>query len=124
MRESGAADDKSRKATLVSLFSQCMGNNGWTVPDGKGDGAKKADAAPPPNAAALVAAKADEKTSLTRAAECAFARQSASVSSIAKLRSEACDLECAEALRVSPNAPRPPSCPSDLPAKLSKGSEQ
>ena len=28
-------EEKERKAKLVSLFSECMGKNGWTVPDGK-----------------------------------------------------------------------------------------
>jgi len=113
-------DDKSRKATLVSLFSTCMGKNGWTVPDGKGEGAaKKVDAAAP-----VTVAKPDDKPALTRNAECSFARSSASVSSNAKLRAEACDLECSEALRLSPNAPRPASCPSDMPAKLAHGNEE
>src|SRR6476619_5636952 len=40
----GPQDEKTRKSKLVSLFSECMGNNGWTVPDGKD--AKKSDAAP------------------------------------------------------------------------------
>src|SRR5947207_8685556 len=38
----GDADDKAHKAMLVSLFSNCMGSNGWIVPDGKGE--KKAEA--------------------------------------------------------------------------------
>jgi len=120
MREEGADDDRSRKATLVSLFSQCMGKNGWTVPDGKGETGKTAAAAA---AAAPVAVKPD-KTSVTRTAECAFARSSASVSSIAKLRAQACDLECAEALRVSPSAPRPPACATDVPLKFATGNEE
>ena len=125
-----SGDDKSRKASLVSLFSQCMGNNGWTVPDGKGDAPKAAAAAvapgapPPPSAAVLAAQKAEDKANTTRAVECAFARHSADVSTNAKLRADACDLECSEALRLSPNAPRPPSCPDAFPTKLSKGSEQ
>jgi len=125
MHDATASDDKSRKATLVSLFSQCMGNNGWTVPDGKGEGGtKKADVLPVVPSPTLASAKAEEKSSLTRTAECAFARQSASISSIASLRAQACDLECSEALRISPNAPRPPSCPAEIPAKLAKGNEQ
>ena len=131
MREAGGAmDDKAHKAMLVSLFSQCMANNGWTVPDGKGEGAKKAEApaapatAAAPSAASLAAAKAEDKAALTRTSECAFARHSARVNKTAAIRAEACDLECAEGLRVSPNAPRPASCPADLPPKLSKGSEK
>ena len=123
MREAPGGDDRSRKATLVSLFSQCMGKNGWTVPDGKGDGSKKTEAEIP-SSTTLATAKADDKPNLTRAAECAFARHSASVSSIAKTRALACDLECSEALRLSPNAPRPPSCPSSPPSKLAKGNEE
>ena len=122
------ADDKSRKATLVSLFSTCMGKNGWTVPDGKveGGGAKKADATVTPviPTPTLPSSKTEEKSLLTRAAECSFARSSASVSANAKLRAEACDLECAEAVRLSPNAPRPASCPSSLPPKFAKGHEE
>ena len=122
------ADDKSRKATLVSLFSTCMGKNGWTVPDGKGEGGgiKKADATITPviPTPTLASTKSEDKALLTRTAECAFARNSASISSNAKLRAEACDLECSEALRLSPNAPRPASCPSEMPAKLAHGNEE
>lgn len=28
-------DEKARKGQLVSLFSECMANHGWTVPDGR-----------------------------------------------------------------------------------------
>jgi hypothetical protein len=123
---------KSRKATLVSLFSQCMGANGWTVPDGKGDGSKKPDVTPIAAATPVAAVapapapvnKVAEKAVMTRTAECAFARHSASVSSIAKLRAEACDLQCAEGLRTAPNAPRPASCPSDPSEKLSTGNDK
>jgi hypothetical protein len=130
-------DDKSRKAMLVTIFSQCMGTNGWTVPDGKGDGPKAvAGAVPaqqltpvqnvvttgaPVSVAAVSATKAEEKAALQRSSECAFARQSASVSSIAAARAHACDLQCAQALKMAPSAPRPASCPPDLPPKYSKG---
>lgn len=127
-------DDRARKAMLVSIFSTCMGTNGWAVPDGKGEGSKALAAGPPPQAitsqagvgapisvAAVSATKAEEKSALQRSSECAFARQSASVSSIAAARAQACDLECAQALKMAPSAPRPSSCPPDLPPKYSKG---
>lgn len=112
IKESGAGDDKSRKGALVSLFSQCMCKNGWNVPDGKSNDGCKKDADSPVDPA------------LYRKAECAFARSNADSSSIAKIRAEACDYECAEALRTAPNAPRPPSCEADIPPKLSKGVEE
>jgi len=115
MKENGG-EDASRKSALVSLFSQCMCKNGWNVPDGKsGEGCKKGEAA------TGVATRAED---MYRAAECAFARSSVETSSIAKIRAEACDFECTEALRIAPEAPRPPSCPADMPEKLSKGHEQ
>jgi len=129
-------EDKTRKNHLVSLFSQCMGTNGWTVPDGKGEGSKKAEGAvaaapavnaaiaPPPSAVAVAQTKTEEKAAITRASECAFARYSASTSSIAATRAQACDLECEHALRAAPGAPRPASCPSNLPARMSKGIEK
>ncbi len=140
MRESGGMDDHSRKAHLVSLFSQCMGNNGWIVPDGKGEGPKTAApaaqaAAPntapsqaittaPPPAAVAAANKNEEKALITRASECAFARYSASVSSNAAARAQACDIECEHALRAAPGAPRPASCSPDVVPRLSKGNEK
>ena len=142
MRETGSGpDDRSRKNQLVSLFSQCMGNNGWIVPDGKGEGSpKKAEAAvaAPPSAAAPqqtanaapvaavtpVVNRGEEKATLTRASECAFARYDASVSSNAAARAAACDIECENALKAAPGAPRPASCPPDISTRLSKGHEK
>lgn len=136
MRESGMGmDDRNRKSQLVSLFSQCMGNNGWTVPDGKGEGATRKADAPPPAANAIAsqaataappaaAAHSEEKANITRASECAFARYSAAVSSNAATRAQACDLECEQALRAAPGAPRPASCPADTSERLAKGSEK
>lgn len=132
MKESNNLDDRSRKSQLVTLFSQCMATNGWTVPDGRGEGAPKQAAAPQaapaqpaaPSAAVTATNKAEEKSALLRNAECNFARQSASVSSNAAARAHACDLECAEGLRVAPNAPRPASCSGDVPDKFSKGYDQ
>lgn len=149
----GAEEDKSHKALLVSLFSQCMGNNGWSVPDGSKEGSKPGAAAqaaqatgvphaplpggprqvaPAPAGAAPVnavesatlgatggagvaspAGASARQGALSRGAECAFARQSASVSSIAAARAEACDLECAQRLAAAPDAPRPAACPSE-----------
>lgn len=138
MRESGQYDNASRKAHLVSLFSSCMGNNGWIVPDGKGEGPGKsaADAPPPaaitsqaavaapPSATAVAATRKEDKAHMMRASECAFARHSADVSSIAATRAHACDLECEHALRLAPGAPRPAACPPDYSDRLSKGAEK
>jgi len=132
MRESPSQDDKSRKVQLVSLFSQCMSTRNWSVPDGKGEsGGSKIAAAP---ATALPAApglpptptlsKAEEKSLLQRAAECALARQYAGSSKIYAARAEACDLECSEGLRLTPDAPRPASCLPSFPPKAAKGVEK
>jgi hypothetical protein len=127
-REAGATDDRGRKGQLVSLFSQCMANNGWTVPDGKGEGSGKLRAAAEAPAGAVpatpVMSKAEEKALTTRSAECSFARQSAKVSAKAAARADACDLECNEGLRVAPDAPRPAACADAVPPRYSKGNEQ
>ncbi len=138
VKEAGLSnDDKSRKSMLVSLFSQCMATNGWTVPDGKDPSKSTASIVPspanpisntaaaaiaPPSAAAAAATKREERTTLTRNTECAFARGNAAVSSISATRAKACDLECDEALKVSPGGPRPAACAPDAPPKYSKGS--
>jgi hypothetical protein len=138
MRETGNHDEKSRKSNLVSLFSQCMGNNGWIVPDGRGEGVKKVDAgapppaavtpqaatAAPPAAAAAAANKTEERAHLMRASECAFARYHASVSGNAAARAQACDLECEHALRAAPGAPHPASCPPDHAPHLARSNEK
>lgn len=59
-------DEKARKAKLISLFSACMSDNGWTIPDGKGSqqasppvpvpSPATANNPPPPAAAAAPAA--------------------------------------------------------------------
>lgn len=135
-------DEKTRKAKLVSLFSECMGNNGWSVPDGKGDkkpdAAAAAAAAPPPSPAtaqptlpaqqgttpvAVAATAPDNKAHLSRSAECAFARHAAANSSNAAARAAACDLECANRLKAAPDAPRPAACPSEPGEDLSKGAD-
>ncbi|MBY0407575.1 MAG: hypothetical protein K2Q01_07775 [Rickettsiales bacterium] len=138
MKEGGIyGDDKSRKSTLVSLFSQCMSSNGWTVPDGKdpskagtavaGGGGPQtvsqtaALAAAPASAAVAAATKREEQALLTRTSECGFARANAGVSSISATRAKACDLECEKALAVAPSGPRPASCPALTPPKYSKG---
>lgn len=135
--------DKSRKAMLVSLFSQCMASNGWTVPDGK-DPSKAANAAggapaqavaaaapaaavsaaavaAPGSAAAEKAAKREANAQLVRASECAFARSNAATSSVSAARAKACDLQCEEALQLAPSAPRPASCPPEAPPKYASG---
>ena len=135
--------DKSRKSMLVSLFSQCMASNGWTVPDGK-DPTKTVNAAanvtaPSANTATVAAVSAasvaapgsvaadkairrEEKAQLMRTSECAFARSNAAVSSISAARAKACDLQCAEALQVAPGGPRPASCPGEPAPKYASGS--
>ena len=130
--------DTSRKTMLVSLFSQCMATNGWTVPDGK-DPTKSAVVATngpagptvvsqtaaaaiaAPSAAAAAATRRESQAVMTRTSECAFARSSASVSSIAATRAKACDLECAQALQLAPDAPRPAACAPDTAPKYSHG---
>lgn len=120
----------ARKAKLVSLFSSCMGDKGWTVPDGKGSAGAAVPVttkppAPPapapapapapkpaPDAAALAAAQRN-KAFLSRATECAFARHSAGLSTVATARARACDIECEERMKAAPDAPRPAACPAD-----------
>ena len=131
---SGPVDDKTRKALLVSLFSECMNRSGWTVPsvdqspDGKNEQAaagarpSSGDAGDTDEAAAIHAATHAQKTQLAqdpeeraailRSSECNFARYSAATSSIAAARARACDLECAERLKAAPDAPRPAACPA------------
>ena len=138
MKEAGiSGDENSRKATLVSVFSKCMGANGWSVPDGKdpnkavvagaGGGGPQvisqtaATAVTAPTAAVASSTKREAHARLTRSAECSYARNSASVSSIAATRAKACDLECAKALELAPDAPRPASCPPEEISKYAHG---
>jgi hypothetical protein len=118
-------DEKNRKSLLVSLFSECMGSNGWVVPDGKSTAANAtpADKAAAEKAAAERAEKVEAKARLARNAECEFARQNASVSSISATRAKACDLECTQGMQVAPEAPRPAACPSGPTPFLSHGVE-
>ncbi|MDE3016220.1 MAG: hypothetical protein KGI29_04780 [Pseudomonadota bacterium] len=132
--DGGAADGQSRNATLVRLFSECMAEHGWTVPSGEGGHAQTVQEAPVApttplssattrlhersqfTAAAVAApppANVSDGAVLARTAECDFAREAASVSHIAAERAEACDLECAQALKANPNGRRPAACPSD-----------
>ncbi len=138
IKEAGlSGGDTARKSMLVSLFSQCMSTNGWTVPDGKdpskanasgGGGGPQiisptaAAAIATPSAAAAAATKRESQAVMTRASECAFARSNAGVSSISATRAKACDLECAQGLQLAPDAPRPASCGPDSAPKYSKGS--
>lgn len=114
MRTSGQHNnDQNRRAMLVKLFGECMGQNAWNVSDNKPDkdtGKPKT----PEEAAAAATAAAEERAALSRASECAFARQSANVSSLAATRAKACDLECSQRLKLAPDAPRPAACPSDI----------
>ena len=128
-------DEKARNGQLVALFSQCMANHGWTVPDGKdGKGLSGgATAAVDPKAAAGIAAGAgpiaasatdarqQDKAFLMRQAECDFARADAPYNKISAARAEACDMECNQRLKNAPDAPRPGACPSSFKPTLGKG---
>jgi len=123
MRESAATaanpnEPKSKQVKLVSLFNECMSNNGWNIVD-----APKGGATPPATPNATTAAvqapvpvvdQQQEKASLSRSAECMFARHAAANSTIAAARAKACDLECSQRLAASPEAPRPAACPADV----------
>jgi len=134
-----------RKAKLISLFSACMSEKGWTVPDGKYSqqasaptpvpnpatpgltfvptkaastaaapiAASAAVAATAPSAAAM-ATQQRNRAFLARSTECAFSRHSSGQSAAASARAQACDIECAERLKASPDAPRPAACPADV----------
>lgn len=142
MRNSGVENtEQNRKPQLITLFSECMGQNGWTIPDarselkaataaagpaqpGQPQPPYAASAAPVPataSAAAAATVAANERASISRTAECAFARQSADVSSIAASRAKACDLECAQRLKAAPDAPRPAACSPEPTPDLAKG---
>jgi len=131
-----AGSEFSRKGQLISLFSECMGRNGWTVPDGKeglpktagpapaaavGAAANSAATAPPQDPAATAA---EDKAFIARASECSFARQAADSSSISATRAQACDIECAQRLRAAPDAPKPAACPAEIKSGLSKGNDK
>ncbi|MDX1974571.1 MAG: hypothetical protein SFT92_02725 [Rickettsiales bacterium] len=118
-------DDKGKKAQLVSLFSECMAKNGWTVPDGKDKPsaavlAKEAIKDEKSEAESLTE-KYKQQAAITRSSECNFARQSAANSAVAASRAKACDLECAQRLRAAPDAPRPAACPSEHSPLLERG---
>ena len=136
-------DDRSKSSKLVSLFSSCMADKGWTVPDGVKPGqqaaapipvqnsaapavANAASQAPAPAAptaaapavatntnAATLAAQRREKAFLARSSECAFARHGAAYSSVSAARAQACDIECKERLKAAPDSPRAAACPAD-----------
>jgi hypothetical protein len=109
-----SAADKAARAKLVSHFSDCMNSSAWAVP-GSEDKKKDAAVAPPGNASGPTppppASPAVLEAQRKRAADCAFARQSADISIVAKKRAEACDLECKQQLDLAPGAPKPPACP-------------
>lgn len=123
-------DERTRKATLVSLFSECMAQHGWNVPDGKPPSGAGAAATAAAAAAATVPAvdvkaqkekDAWQKAAVSRSAECGFARHSASVSSNAAARARACDIECNQRLKAQPDGPRPAACPSETTPSLESG---
>lgn len=53
------SDERERKSKLIALFSSCMGEKGWTVPDGK-SGQQPAAAIPVPTPGASAAAAAGQ----------------------------------------------------------------
>ncbi len=136
-------DSKNRSSKLVSLFSACMADKGWTVPDGGKPGQQASAPVPVQNSAApaiasaanpapvaavaavapaavvansdaaTLAAQRREKAFLARSSECAFARHGAAYSSVAAARAQACDIECTQRLKAAPDAPRPAACPAD-----------
>ncbi len=134
-RNSARQDDHTRKTQLVNLFSQCMEQKGWDIPSGQEAG-EEGSPEPLPEAAAVAAAKPartqaekaaqtqEQKWAISRSAECAFARHAATTSRIAAARAEACDLECTQRLKNSPDAPRPSACPAGPDPKFAKGVER
>ena len=129
MRTSGQhSNDQNRKAMLVTLFGDCMASNGWNVSDKKDAPSKPGQPTSVNNTANSSVDAADiaaqNRAALSRSAECAFARQSASVSSLAATRAKACDLECAERLKAAPDAPRPAACPAGGELGMEKGAER
>lgn len=121
----GPKDEKNRKATLVALFSECMSQHGWNVPDGKPAAppvaAAPAPVVPPVDITASKEKESREKAALSRASECAFARHAAAISSNSAARARACDIECAQRLKSAPDAPRPAACPSGPTPTLDSG---
>jgi hypothetical protein len=144
MRSSGETNNaQNRNSRLISLFSDCMAQNGWNTTDLKAaapvsglatPGAPMKNTPPAANAPAALAGQAppaaapanptEDRAALSRKAECAFARQSASVSSLAATRARACDLECAERLRQAPDTPRPAACPTGPLPNMETGTER
>lgn len=125
----GYTDGKTKKTQLVALFNECMANNGWNIAGEQKPPATSAATTPvqpsptttngtPATPAQAVAAPVvkdyEDKASLSRSADCAFARHAAANSSNAAARAKACDLECAQRLKAAPDAPRPAACPSDV----------
>lgn len=115
-----AQASKSQKTRLVDMFSNCMNNQGWAVPGPADEEEESTSPAQPVVAPRITAAPAMPMTlppppnaaevSRKRAAECAFARQAANSSIIARKRAEACDIECAQAWRAKPDAAPSPAC--------------
>jgi hypothetical protein len=135
----GPVTGKDRKTSLVTLFNECMGNNGWNIAPVASANAPAAGPGPASTTSPVAAAavpvkpvadaavtKSKEKAALTRASECMFARHAARNSSIAATRAKACDLECAQRLKAAPDAPRPAACPSDVnpDSELTRGGDK
>lgn len=131
------ADTSGKKSMMVKLFNECMANNGWNVSSSQSSDTSGGGGAAPQAAAASksapvqavpvpqnIAPTAEERAALSRSAECNFARYAASTSSISAARAKACDLECAQRLKASPDAPRPAACPSSSSPDLSTGRDR
>lgn len=111
-------NDKTAKTRLVAMFSECMNSKAWAVPSPASAEDKKKDAAPLATAAGAppkqeVPSPAAARTvdaARQRTADCAFARQAADSSIVAKKRAEACDLECAQQRRLAPDMPKAAAC--------------
>ncbi len=138
----GPATTRDKKTALISLFNECMANNGYNITNPAPPPPMATAAAAPPAAMGLAAQPAsasasaaaqaagaaaaaqaapklaiversENKTALSRHSECNFARHAAKHSTIAATRAKACDLECAQRLKAAPDGPRPAACPSD-----------
>lgn len=134
IRGNTSDDMEARKTQLVSIFSECMGQQGWAVPKPGADADKKGTITAGPLGSGLgrsASAANNEKTqeaplpsqpatepTLTeeeqayrrRAAECAFARHAADISVVSRTRAEACDLECTDRLKHGALGVKPAAC--------------
>lgn len=118
MREKGLSGGKNSKEQLINLFSECMEKKGWDIPSGRAKEAEEKKAAQEAEMSQYtkeerVEREQKQKWALTRRSECSFARHAAANSSIQAARAKACDLECSQRLKQSPESPRPAACPAE-----------